>query len=177
MKFRAPLCLAIVLVPALVFAAEEPPTPTPKPSLFHRLLHPFGGGKPKDSEKNATGYKRLEMGMNIEPNPAKLAENRQVKVTLTLTNRGSKMVQLDFPTSQRIEVLVKTKDGQRISQWSEDQAFTNEPTMVTINGNERLEYSVNVSTRDLVAGESYSVEAFFPNFDALRKSRPLTIEK
>jgi len=41
--------------------------------------------------------------------------------------------------------------------------------MVTINPNERLEYVVSLATRDMVAGETYTVEAFFPNFDQLRK--------
>jgi hypothetical protein len=98
-------------------------------------------------------------------------------VTQTLTNRSGKLAQLDFPTSQRIEVLIKAKNGQRLLQWSEDQAFTNEPTLVTINPGERLEYSVNVSTRDLAAGGTYPVEGFFPNFEQFRKSVNLKAEK
>jgi len=89
---------------------------------------------------------------------------------VTLANRGKKIAQLEFPTSQRIEVLVKSKEGKTIEQWSEDQAFNDEPTMVTINPGERLEYAVNVATRDMVADQTYTVEAFFPNFDQLRKS-------
>ena len=46
--------------------------------------------------------------------------------------------------------------------------------VVAINPGERLEYAVNVSTRDLVAGETYTVEAFFPNFEPLRQSLPVT---
>lgn len=178
MKFRFLLVsLALLSLPATVFAAEEAATPPPKPGLFHRLLHPFGGGKSSAEKDTATGFRKLEMGLLIEPNPVKLSDNRQLKVTLTLTNRGSKMAQLEFPTSQRVEVLLKSKNGQTIEQWSQDQAFTNEPTLVAINPNERLEYSVIVATRDMVAGESYSVEAFFPNFDALRKARTVTAEK
>jgi hypothetical protein len=103
-----------------------------------------------------------------------LPETKQIKVTIKLVNRGKKLVQLNFPSSQRIEVLVKTKEGKQIEQWSEDQAFTDEPSMVTINPDERVEYPVTVSTRDMVAGETYTVEAFFPNFDQLRKT--VTVE-
>jgi hypothetical protein len=104
----------------------------------------------------------------------KVSENKLMKVTLTLTNRSKKLVQLDFPTSQRVEVLLKTKDGKTLETWSQDQAFTSEPTLVTINPNERLEYSVDVSTRDMVAGQEYTVEGFFPNFDQLKKLHPIT---
>src|SRR5687767_14244972 len=103
MKFRASLCLLAVALPMALLAAEEAPAPTPKPSLWHRLLHPFGGSK--KSKARGTNFKQLEMGLLIEPNPVKLAENRQMKVTLTLTNRGGKLAQLEFPTSQRVEVL------------------------------------------------------------------------
>lgn len=177
MKFRALFCFLALALPMALFAAEEAPAPTPKPSLWSRLLHPFGGSKTKEPKERGTNFRQLEMGLLIEPNPVKLAENRQIKVTLTLTNRGGKMAQLEFPTSQRVEVLLKAKSGQTIEQWSQDQAFTNEPTLVTINPNERLEYSVNVATRDLAAGEAYTVEGFFPNFDALRKARAVTVEK
>jgi hypothetical protein len=177
MKFRALFCFLALALPMALPAAEEAPVPTPKPGLWSRLRHPFGGSKAKEPKIQGVSFRQLEMGLLIEPNPVKLAENRQIKVTLTLTNRGGKLAQLEFPTSQRVEVLLKGKGGQTIEQWSQDQAFNNEPTLVTINPNERLEYSVNVSTRDLVAGETYSVEGFFPNFDALRKARSVTAEK
>ena len=96
---------------------------------------------------------------------------------MTLANKGKKLVQLEFPTTQRIEVLVQNKAGKRVVQWSEDQAFTAEPTLVAINPGERLEYSANVPTRDLAAGETYTLEAFFPNYETLRKTRDLTPEK
>ena len=175
MKFRALFCLLAVL-PLGLRAAEEAPAPPPKPSLLSRMLHPFGGSKAKDKEQ-VTTFRQLEMGLIIDPNPVKLSDNRQMKVTLTLTNRGGKLAQLDFPTSQRVEVLLKTKDGKTIEQWSQDQSFNNEPTLVTINPKERLEYSVNVATRDMVPGQTYTVEGFFPNFDALRKTHPVTAEK
>jgi hypothetical protein len=177
MKFRALFCFLAFALPMALPAAEEAPVPTPKPSMWNRMLHPFGGSKPKEPKERATNFRQLEMGLLVEPNPVKISDNRQIKVTLTLTNKGGKMAQLDFPTSQRVEVLLKAKDGKTIEQWSQDQAFTNEPTLVTINPNERLEYSVNVATRDMVAGESYTVEGFFPNFDALRKARTIAAEK
>ncbi len=175
MNFRPFLPLLAVAALASADAAEEAPPATPKPGLMHRLLHPFGGtgGKSKD-----VNFKSLEMKLAVEPAAPKLTDTREIKVTVTLTNQGKKLVQLDFPTTQRIEVLVKNKAGKRVVQWSEDQSFTNEPTLVTINPRERIEYVVNLSTRDFVAGEPLTIEAFFPNFaDQLRKTRTLTPEK
>jgi len=174
MKFLPFLLILAALTLGAPAAAEAPPA-TPTPGLAHRLLHPLGRGKAA-SEPKAKGanFKQLEMTLAVEPAVPKLSETREVKVAVTLANKGKKLVQLDFPTTQRMEVLVKSKTGKRIVQWSEDQAFANDPTLVAINPGERLEYSVTLSTRDLVAGETYTIEAFFPNFDSLRKSRDLT---
>jgi hypothetical protein len=168
MKIRVPILLLTMALPLALAAAEETPLSTPKPTILKRWLRSLGIQK-GPTTTTATGFKGLEIGLQVEPSQIKVTEVKQMKVTVTLINRGKKMAQLDFPSSQRIEILVKSKEGKTIEQWSEDQAFANEPSMVTINPNERLEYIVSVATRDMAAGEAYSVEAFFPNFDQLRK--------
>ncbi|HSI12746.1 MAG TPA: BsuPI-related putative proteinase inhibitor [Chthoniobacter sp.] len=160
-------------LPLALVAAEEKPNTTPAPSILKRWMKTLHLSKDQ-TNTTATGFKGLEIGLQADPAQIKVSEVKQIKVAVTLANRGSKIAQLEFPTSQRIEVLVKSKEGKTIEQWSEDQAFTNEPTMVTINPNERLEYSVSVATRDMVADQTYTVEAFFPNFDQLRKSITVT---
>ena len=167
-----PLCALLAAFTLTAQAAEETPPAPPKPGLMHRLLHPFGGGS--TSKKKDVNLKGLEMKLTATPAAPKLTDTREIKVTVTLANKGKRLVQLDFPTSQRIEVLVKNKAGKRLVQWSEDRAFTNEPTLIAINPGERLEYSASISTRDLTAGETCTIEAFFPNFDTLRKTLDLT---
>lgn len=177
MKIRPLLCLLAFALPMALPAAEESAAPPPKKSWYDRLLHPFGGPKEKAPATKDVNFKRLELAIKVEPNPPKLSETKQVKVTLTLANKTGKLVQLDFPSSQRIEVLIKAKDGKMVEQWSEDQAFDNEPTVVAINPGERLEYAANVSLRDVHPDETYTIEAFFPNFDGLRKTAAIKPEK
>ncbi len=177
MKFRALFLLLALALPMAVVATEEVPPPTPKPSVLSRILNPFGWGRAKEPKVRGVNFRQLEMGLRIEPEVVKLSENRQIKVTLTLANRGGKLAQLEFPTSQRVEVLLKKQNGQIVEQWSQDQAFTNEPTSVAINPKERLEYSVSLSTREMAAGETYTVEGYFPNFEALRQTATVKPEK
>lgn len=179
MNPRSLALFAIIASCGCLSAAENPPA-APKPGLLKRtadVLWPFNkkSGDAKVADPGKT-WKQLVPSIAIAPDPVKLAEVRTFKVTLQLTNKGRKLVQLDFPTTQRIEVLVKDASGKRVEQWSEDQAFQNEPTLVTINPGERLEYVANVATRDLKAGETYLVEAFFPNFEQLRATRSITPE-
>jgi len=169
MKFRTPIFLLLMALPLALVAAEEQPPATPKPTILKRWLNAVGISK-SSANMTATGFKGLEIGLQADPAQLKVAEVKQIKVTVTLVNRGKKIAQLEFPTSQRIEVLVKSQEGKSIEQWSEDQAFNNEPTIVAINPNERLEYTVNLATRDMAAGQTYIIEAYFPNFEHLRKA-------
>ena len=205
MKLSLALCCAALLTSVPVRAADEAPVAEKKPGLVHRLMHPFGGGRAEKPSPAATpvpvaekkpgivhrvlhpfgGGKgapaknngRLAVEMKLSPLPLKLAETNRLKVTLTLVNHGKKLAPLEFPTSQRIEVLIKNGAGKTIEQWSQDQAFTSEPTVVTINPGERAEYSVEVATRDLSAGQSYSVQGFFPKYEELKAQQTLVPEK
>ena len=202
MKFSLALCCAALFFAVPTFAVDEAPAPERKPGLLNRMMHPFGGGKRaaeptpapaaekkpgmmnrvlhpfgggKDSASKSNG--RLAVELKFSPQPLKLSESNRLKVTLTLINHGKKLAPLEFPTSQRIEVLIKNNFGKTIEKWSDDQPFTNDPTVVTINPGERAEYIVEVATRDLVAGQSYTVEGFFPNYNTLRAEKALTPEK
>lgn len=202
MKRFLALCCAAAITAVNVFAADAAPAPEKKPGIMNRILHPFGGGR-KTSEPApapATDKKRgimnrvlhpfgggkgeankgngtLTVELKLSPQPLKLGEANRLKVTMTLINRGKKLVPLEFPTSQRIEVLIKNAAGKTIEQWSQDQAFTSEPTVVTINPLERAEYAVEVATRDLSAGERFSVEAYLPAYNTLRAEKTLVPEK
>jgi hypothetical protein len=159
-------------------ASEDGRQEARKPGMMSRMIGwvPFVGGDREPGGADVQG-RRLALTMEIAPTPVKLSETRTIQVTLRLANRSKKFAQLSFPTTQRIEVLLKNKQGKLVEQWSEDQAFSNEPSLVTVNPGERLEYVANVATRDLVAGEPYVVEGFFPNFEELRVQKTVVPEK
>ncbi len=193
MNFRLPLfaALALAILPlhAETFPGEDGKKKKAAPGVVQegwlkrtgKALWPFGK-KPGDPEmapppkgsQSGKEWKNLIPTISIDPTPLKLSDVRTMKVTLQLANKGKKLAQLDFPTTQRIEVLVKDATGKMIERWSEDHSFENEPTLVTINPVERLEYTATVATRELKAGETYTIEGFFPNFDQLRASKQIT---
>ena len=183
MKFRLPVCaLLLSLVCHTASAAEDGQPEEKKPGFFSRLtrsLNPFRSKDPAEKlhGSKAPNWKKLVLNLELEPQPLKLPETRQLKVRVQLSNKTKRFVQLEFPTSQRIEVLVRNRDGKLVEQWSEDQSFANEPTLVVINPGERLEYSVSVATRDMNPGETYTIEAFFPNYEPLRTQRQIVPER
>ncbi len=178
MKPPLVLCCAATLIFVTACAAREKPAAEKKPGLVQRLMHPFGGGGPRaEKPEKIKGRGKLDVVMRLEPQPLRLTQANRLKVTLTLVNRSKKLASLEFPTSQRIEVLIKTGAGKLVEQWSQDQAFTHEPTILTVNPGERAEYHVEVATRDLSAGQTYTVQGFFPNYEKLKAEQTLVPEK
>ena len=174
--------------PAVIEAPAPAPVKERKPGFWERawvstkkgtaavgrtVARPFGGSKeaPGDSK---IGWRNLEMALTVEPAQVKLSDTKAVRVALTVVNKGNNAVQLDFPTTQRIEILLKKDSGEILSKWSEDQKVDPEQGFLVINTEERLEYSANVSTREMKSGNSYIIEAYFPSFPDLRGSRVVT---
>ena len=137
------------------------------------VTRPFRGSGKEPVGESKVGWRNLAMALTLDPPQINLQNNRAVRVALAVVNKGQTAVQLHFPTTQRIEVLLKTEDGKVLSKWSEDQKVDQEQGFLVINPEERLEYSANVSTREMTAGRTYVIEAYFPNFDELRASKSL----
>jgi hypothetical protein len=138
---------------------------------YHYL--PFIGGE--EVQKQAP-VKGLAFKMELSPKPIKLSDVRQISVKISLENVSRRFVQLQFPTTQRIEILVRDDKGRLVTQWSEDRAYEPIPGYVGINRGERIEYATTISTRDLHAGKSYTVLGFLPNYDKLKSEQVIVPE-
>lgn len=154
-------------------AKEEQKGAGPVNWLWRHIPVPKFGGK----EKGAPQWKDLQIVLEVKPANPSLTEVKRLEVAIRLTNQGRKLVQLDFPTSQRIEVLVKNAAGKVILKWSEDQPVSDEPTLVTLNPGERLEYVAAIATRDMVPDQRYMIDGFFPRYEQLRASQSITPRK
>jgi hypothetical protein len=141
-----------------------------------RKLNPLADDlKPRPmKERQPIDFKKLTTEVLIDPPAPKLSEQRQITVTVRLHNKGKRVAPLAFPTTQRVDVLVKTKDGKVVEHWADDHRFENEPGLVAINPGERLEYNLNVATRELTAGVEFTVEGFFPAYETLRATGKVT---
>jgi hypothetical protein len=131
------------------------------------------GQEPRDS----AGARSLAMSMKLEPAKVRLADTRVIEVTVTVANSGKKPVHLEFPSSLRMEVIVKTAGGKIVSRWSDDQPIEKEPSVMLINPRERLEYSAKISTREMKGGETFEIEAYFPGYEQMRVSRTVVPER
>src|SRR5262245_34174428 len=121
--------------------ASPTPVPTAKPKttttlqkrgFFGRVMHPFSSSDvlPKYSDKKLRG---LVLDLQVSPQPVRLSEVRQMEVKLTVNNMGTHMIQLDFPTDQRIEVQLLNAADAILSKWSENHAIMERPCRVQVS--------------------------------------------
>jgi len=138
-----------------------------KRGLFGRILHPFSSSEvlPKYNDKRLRG---LVLDLQVSPQPVRLSEIRQMEVKLTVTNKGSHIVTLDFPTDQRIEIQLLNSSDSVLTKWSENHAIKEKVGTVLINPGEHVEYKENIATRDLTPGRVFTAEAFFPQYPELK---------
>jgi hypothetical protein len=182
MKLRKLSAIAALVLPlACPFSAiaSDDASPTPKPTLLNESLQFL---HIKHAPKAANGpstelHHGLQVQLDITPLPFSLSKDREVQATVTLFNRTRKYVDLNFPTSQRIEIVVIDPGGKVVNTWSEDQSFTSDPASITVNPQERLQYTANVATREMSAGQPYTIEASFPSYPDLKVDQKVIPQK
>ena len=117
---------------------------------------------------------REEASLTLDPADPSLSDAREVNVGYSIHNTSNRMARLDFPTTQRIEILTKNSAGAVIDRWSDDRSFQPQEGIVVINPNERIEYREKISTRDMRQGQTYEVEAMLKTDPDFRLQKPLT---
>ncbi len=159
----------------LVARARRPPR---RPRSRRRSRHPrSAAGSPgcsiRFSPVPSPNYKDarlrgLVLDLKLSPQPVKLSEVRQLEVKITLTNVSKRAVALDFPTEQRIEILLKNSSDAVLTTWSDNHAFEAKAGSVLINPGERIYYPETIATRELTPNKVFIVEVFFPQYPELR---------
>src|SRR5438132_10468170 len=155
-----------VLVAASPMATPIKTTTLQKRGLFGRIVHPFSSSEvlPKYNDRKLRG---LVLDLQVSPQPVRLSEIRQMEVKLTVTNMGSHVITLDFPTDQRIEIQLVNSADAVLTKWSENHAIKEKPGTVLINPGEHVEYKENIATRDLTPGRVFSADVFLPKYPEL----------
>jgi hypothetical protein len=177
--------------PAAVAVPVTPAAPLPrKPGFWERawvgtkagskkvwsatsrtVARPFAGKGAKAAGKG--GWRELSMTLAIEPATIKLPDTHSLRVKVSVVNHGKNGVQLEFPSPERVAVLILDDAGKVRARSAAEQKGDPEQGLLIINPEERLEYTATVPTGTLSAGQSYTVEAIFPEFPELKAHHPI----
>jgi hypothetical protein len=112
--------------------------------------------------------------LKVEPSDFSLDDRRELTVTFSVKNNTGRVMKFDFPTAQRIEIVVKDPMGKIIERWSDDRAFEERAGVVMINPDERIEYIERIPTREMEPGSQYIIEASLANSPEFTKSVTVT---
>jgi Intracellular proteinase inhibitor len=112
----------------------------------------------------------LEMRVIVSPDPIKLSDTRSLEVRIQLINRVKKTVNLVFNDGREYDFVLRDSNGKKLVQWSDDQPANPNPGYVIVNPKERSEFVGTISTRDMVAGRSYVLEAMIVGYDKMHMS-------
>jgi len=114
-------------------------------------------------------YYGIEMRLKVNPDAIRLSDTRALEVHLQLINRSKKPINLLFTDSRKYDFILRDVSGKKLAQWSDDQPVNQTAGYVIINPGERAEFVGNVSTRDMVPGRTYSLEALVVGYDKMRQ--------
>jgi hypothetical protein len=113
--------------------------------------------------------------LEVEPPEFSLSDRREVSVKYAIRNDTKKIMRLDFPTTQRVEILTYAPGMELIDRWSEDRSFTEEEGIIFINPGERISYTGQIPTRDMVPYEMNTITAElvgYPDYKAGKQVTP-----
>ena len=175
MNFRLAVCVATVFAVAGCSSSTG----------LYRWIPFMGNGKKesaqvvKVSSSNPNGpitgpiYYGLEMRVKVNPDVVRLSDTRALEVHIQLINRTRKSITLMFNDSRKYDFILRDSTGKKLAQWSDDQPVNQTPGYVIINPSERAEFVGNVSTRDMVAGRTYTLESFVVGYDKMHMTTPI----
>ncbi len=112
----------------------------------------------------------------IEPSQFSLQDRREISATYVIRNNTKKMTRLEYPTSQRIDIVTTDSKGAVVDRWSDDRSFQPEDGIVVINPKERIEYQEQIPTREMKAGETYKIEAVTAGTEKFPVTKSVTPE-
>lgn len=134
------------------------------------------------NELNLESYKT-----KLEINPSQITLKRirdpqpsdEIIVKFTLVNGSDKGTTLYFPTSQRVDAVIRDAEGKTIYTWSEDFEFALEPGFSYVNAGERLNYQLKIpfqALRGKVLQGQATITASLVNYPQMKAVMPLEIQ-
>ena len=134
------------------------------------------------NELNLESYKT-----KLEVIPAQLTLKRirdpqpsdEITVKFTLVNGSDKGSTLYFPTSQRMDAVIRDAEGKTIYTWSEDFEFATESGYSYVNAGERLNYQLKIpfqALRGKLPQGQATITASLVNYPEVKAVMPLEIQ-
>jgi hypothetical protein len=143
------------------------------------------GSKKRFEGANELNLESYKTKLEITPGQLTLKRIRdpqpsdEIILKFTLVNGSDKGTTLYFPTSQRMDAVIRDAEGKTIYTWSEDFEFALEPGYSYVNAGERLNYQLKIpfqALRGKLPQGQATVTASLVNYPEVKAVMPLEIQ-
>ncbi|MFD2216335.1 BsuPI-related putative proteinase inhibitor [Metabacillus endolithicus] len=86
-----------------------------------------------------TEVKEVKNG-ELDLNVSIFSEKQTIKFIITLMNNTNEMKKIEFPTSQKYEIVIKNKKGEEVYRYSKGKMFTQAIETALIKSGESMEW-------------------------------------
>ena len=143
------------------------------------------GSKKRFEGANELNLESYKTKLEITPGQLTLKRIRdpqpsdEIILKFTLVNGSDKGTTLYFPTSQRMDAVIRDAEGKTIYTWSEDFEFALESGYSYVNAGERLNYQLKIpfqALRGKLPQGYATVTASLINYPQVKAVMPLEIQ-
>ncbi|MCD6236325.1 MAG: hypothetical protein J7K13_00020 [Thermoplasmata archaeon] len=156
----------IYTIPQSVYDQLLPITVTPKPSSIVRV-----------GIVTITDIPVLDLGnlsLTISTDRDSYQVNDSINISLRITNRGDKDINLTFPDAQVADFEIVSENGERVYLWSSGRMFAQVITTLRVPARESIEL-LNETWRADIGGGNYTIMGWLPSTPKIY-SAPTTIK-
>jgi hypothetical protein len=192
-SYRLPLALFFATSLSVAAATEgTPPTKKSSWGVWHSIADGFksaadGAGAVAKTASGAVAKvfdfstpsapkrKGLRLDLVCASNPVRLSQSGSLAVKLQLFNTAKKTALLEFASGQRAEVVLRDSSGKIVARALSSAG--QEAGLVTLNSGERIEFWLQLPTKELAAGKTYSLEGAMTGQAGLVARLPLNVSR
>jgi hypothetical protein len=195
-SYRLPLALFIATSLSLTAAPEgTPPAKKSSWGVWHSIVDGVkstvdGAGAVVKTASGAVGKvfdfsspsspstpkrKGLRLELLSASNPVRLSQGGFLAVKLQLFNTGKKTALLEFESGQRAAVVLRDVSGKIVARALNSAG--QEAGLVTLNSGERIEFVLQLPTKELAPDKTYTLEAALTGQAGLVARLPLRVSR
>lgn len=119
---------------------DIPNKTTGAPTLLHTPFKWIFGNPHSEAMKRIQAPPQFKMELTTEPRSFVPMTNATLKVKLIARNESKEKYILEFDTAQHHDLIITKTDGTEVYRLSKKQTFSQSPSTVVLNRNEKLVY-------------------------------------
>ncbi len=118
------------------------------PSLLKNPFKWIFGNGDSSAMRRVNAPPNFKVQIALDPKEFVHSTNIVVKARMTIFNQGKDKYVLEFETAQHHEFTIRNKEGKEVYRSSADKVFSQQPSSLVVNRNEKLVFEEDIISPD-----------------------------